>query len=297
MSLSFKKQNETQTQTQTQKSQTDPWDETIPYLRDFLSRLDMTGKSSTVGATGAQTQAASQLRDLGLGGTPRGAEIDKLAGDLLGTKSRATELDPVIGDFKRRLTPTADGTNRDVMNNPLMADMLTKTGDDVATRINAQFAGAGRDLSGYNQRAIGEGVTRAQLPVLFDQYNLEQGRTDAAARDLFAGEAGTITTKDMLDRMAAGQRTSGVDVARAKAEMDRAGPEMVMELEQKLKKLPYEDLSYIAELLFPAAGLGGQSEGTAVTKGKKKGWGVGGTVSVKDLFKFPTPGGGDPMSG
>ena len=284
MSFSFGKKDTTSTTAQ--KSQTDPWDETIPYLKDFLGRLDATGKSSTVGATDAQTQASSMLRDLGLGGTPHGAEIDKLAGDLLGTKSRAPELDPVIADYKRRMAPIADGQNLDINNNPFIHDMLTRTSDDISGRINAQFAGAGRDLSGYNQRAIGEGVGAAQGAIKFDQYNKELGRTDAAMRDLFAGETGTVTTKDMLDRMAAGQRTSGVDVARAKTEMDAAGPQMVMDLEQKLKKLPYEDLSYIAELLFPAAGLGQQSEGTATTKGKQAGWGV--TGGLGDFWK-PTP--------
>lgn len=272
MSVSFGSKN--QKQTTNQQSQTDPWEPTIPYLTDFLSRLDATGKSSMVGATDAQTKAAAQLRDLGLGGTPHGAEIDKLINDLFGSKSRAPELDPVIADYKRRMTPIAEGQNLDINNNPFIADMLTRTSDDVANRINAQFAGAGRDLSGYNQRAIGEGVAGAQGAIKFDQYNKELGRTDAAMRDLFAGETGTITTQDMLDRLAAGERKSGVDVARAKAEMDAAGPEMVLQLEQMMKKLPYEDLSYIAELLFPAAGLGQQSEGQSTTKGKSTGWGV-----------------------
>lgn len=283
--MSFTYGSKNQKQTTEQKSQTDPWDESLEYLRNFMGTLDTVSKSSRPGATDAQTLAAAKLRDLGLGGTPHGAEIDKLAGDLFGFKSRADELNPVMADLKRRLAPTADGQNLDLGNNPYIQDMLTRTSDSVANRINAQFAGAGRDLSGYNQRAIGEGIADVSIPALFQQYNLEQGRSDAAARDLFGAESGTITTQDTLDRLAMGQRTAGVDVARAKAEMDAAGPEMVLNLEQQLKKLPYEDMSYWAELLFPLAGLGSQSEGTATTKGKTTGWGV--TASVKDLFKLP----------
>ena len=289
MSFSFGKKD--QTQTTAQKSQTDPWEPTIPYLTDFLSGLKSTGDADSGGATDAQKTAHSQLIDLGLGGTPHGAEIDKLTSDLLGYKSRAPELDPIIGDYKRRMAPIADGQNLDINNNPFIADMLTRTSDDVSNRINAQFAGAGRDLSGYHQRAVGEGVAGAQGAIKFDQYNKELGRTDAAVRDLFAGEAGTVTAKDTLDRNAMGERRSGVDVARAKAEMDAAGPKMVMELEEMMKGLPYEKYKRIAELLFPIAGLGQQSEGTATTKGKTTGWGV--SASMKDLFKLPGMPGGD----
>jgi hypothetical protein len=283
MSFSFgKKEN---TQTTAQKSQTDPWEPVIPHLEHFLAGLKGVGEADSGGATESQKTAHQMLIDQGLGGTPHGAEIDKLAGDLLGTKSRAGELDDPLADLKRRLTPTADGENRDILANPFMEQMLTRVGDGASQSVNSMFAKAGRDLSGYNQRALGEGIATAQTPLLFNQYNLEQGRTDAAGRDLFAAETGTVTTKDMLDRMASGQRTSGVDVARNKAEMDAMGPQMVLELEEMMKGLPYEKYKRMAELLFPMAGFGQQGEGTSTTKGKQSGWGV--SASAKDIMSLP----------
>jgi len=275
MSVSFGSKKESKTQNTSQ--QTDPWDETIPYLRDFMTTLDRVG-SRDPGPSTNQLDAADRLTNLGFAGNPNSGDVQRLADDLFSTQSRAGAVQAGYDDLERRLTPTADGTNLNILNNPHLQGLLQRAGDDVAGRINAQFAGAGRDLSGYNQRAIGEGVAGAQLPILFDQFNREQGRTDAAARDLFGAKTGSITTQDILDRQATDQRARGIDAQKARMDMDAWGPKMVFDLEQQMKKLPYEDLSYMAELLFPVAGLGSQSTGTSVTKGKSQGVGFQGNL-------------------
>lgn len=256
-----------------QSSETDPWDETIPYLKDFLGKLGGQMGQGTIGATDTQNAAADRLRKLGMDGNPNSGDIQKLADDLFATKSRAGDVGAGYADLERRLSGTADGSNLDILNNPHLAKLMTRVGDDAAQRVNSQFAAAGRDLSGYNQRALGEGVTGAQLPLLLNQYNTEQGRSDSAARDLFAAKTGTATTQDMLDRAAFDTRSKGIDAQKARMDLDAWGPQMVMQLEQQLKGLPYEDLSKIAELLFPAAGLGGQAKGTSRTQGTTVGFG------------------------
>jgi hypothetical protein len=280
MSFDFNFAKKKQEQTTNQSSRTDPYGPTQPYIKSFLSSLDQTRSKTAPGPDEYQQEAANQLRKLGLGGNRYTDDMDKLARDLFSTTSRAGELESGYGALEKRLTPTADGTNLDIRNNPFIADMLTRSGDDVAQRINAQFAGAGRDLSGYNQRAVGEGVSRAQLPIMFDQFNREQGRTDAAGRDLFAARTGTTMGKDAADRFATDRRGEGVEIGKQRMEMDAWGPQMVMQLQQQLKDMPYDDLKKWAEMLFSAAGLGGTSSGTSTTKGDMTGFGFGGTTAV-----------------
>jgi hypothetical protein len=47
------------------------------------------------------------------------------------------------------------------------------------------------------------------------------------------------------------------------------GPNAILNLEEQMKKMPYDELSWLAELIYPAAGLGQQTQGsgTSTTKG------------------------------
>lgn len=172
------------------------------------------------------------------------------------------------------MTPTADGQNLDLRNNSYLQNLLTQVGDDAQNRVNAQFAAAGRDSSGANQAAVGRGVTEAQAPLLLDMYNREQGRTDAAARDLFSGSGQTAQTIAGLDRARSDLRSQGVATTQAAMEARDAGANTRLRLEQQMRDLPYQNLAQLAQLLFPAAQLGGQSSGTGTSNTRTTGWGI-----------------------
>ena len=159
------------------------------------------------------------------------------------------------------------------MDNPYIKQMLTQVGNDASQRVNSQFAAAGRDLSGYNQQDVGRGVTAAQLPILFDQYNREQGRTDAAARDLYGAGNTTAQTVSGLDDNAMKMRALGIDTGKAALDARNYGDNQMINLEEQKKAIPFEGLSKIAELLYPAAKLGSQETGTSTVKGKQSGFG------------------------
>jgi len=249
-----------QKQTQKTSQQVDPWAPTQPILKEMLSGLagayQSTDTSGIASAIDAQKTNVGQVNPAAAAGT-------NVATGILNGTNYAPKVGAAYDEFNRRLSGTADGGNLDVMNNPQLRAMLDQVGTDAAERINSQFAAAGRDLSGYNQRTVAEGVSRAQTPLLLDQYNREQGRTDAAARDLFQGATGSATTQAGLDAQKAGLDTGAVGLL-DQINKDRvAQGQQAIDLETLKAQIPYMNEGWLAQLLYPAVGLGGTQTGTA----------------------------------
>lgn len=254
---------------QQQTSQTDPWDVTIPYITDFLSKVP-----GAKGPTADQTNAIDDLKSQVSKGNPNAGAIMDLASDQFGAQSQSGTVRDGYTDLTRRLNPVADGANLDLGNNEHLQKLLTQVADDAAMRTNAQFAAAGRDLSGANQMAVGKGVTQAQLPFLLDQYNREVARTDAAGRTLFDAAGSTAGQVQNLDTATLAARERGIDTTKAGLDAQAYGPSQILNLDEQLKGLTMDELDRIAALLFPAAKLGEQSSGTAKSKSKSMGFGL-----------------------
>lgn len=261
MSVSFGSKK----QTTQQQSQSDPWSQAIPYVTDLLSKTK--AASADVGPTAKQSDAYAELESNAAAGNPYAGSIDKLATDLYGSTSYSPEVASGYTDLEKRLTPTANGENLDLSNNPQLQAALKTAADDAQWRINSMFAGAGRDLSGINQQSVSRGITQAEAPILLNQYNTEQQRTDAAARDLNTAKVNAATTKSGLDSATATLRQAGINVGNEALAAKDYGPNQILQLEDQLKNLPYDELSKLAALIYPAAGLGGTSSGTATQKG------------------------------
>jgi hypothetical protein len=171
----------------------------------------------------------------------------------------------------------ADGRNLNLTENPFIQQMLQNTTDDAILRTNEMFAGAGRSFSGANQRAIGQAVSEAQTPILAQLYQFEQGRTDAAGRDLFGGAINSARTQTDLDAAANAARASGLNVASAgfgladqAYETGLRGAQDAYSLEGALRNMGIEDLTRFGGLLGNVAGLGQTATGTsAQTSGQQ----------------------------
>lgn len=260
-------------QSSKQTGQQDPWDVASPYIEDFLKTLGpLTGGG---GVTPGQQQAFDQIKTNVSDGNPWAGDIANLADDLFGSESQSGRVQQGYDDFSRRLSPTADGTNLDVLNNPQIQAMLQQVGDDAANRVNSSFAAAGRTGSMGNQTAVARGVTQAQLPLLINQYNLEQGRTDAAARDLYQGGNTASTTIAGLDAALADLRSKGIDVGNQALEAENFGPTAILNLEQQLKELPVDYAAKLAAILYPAGQLGQQTQGQSSGKSSTSGFSLG----------------------
>ena len=258
-------------------SETDPWDVATPYIEDFLkTNVDPLITSRTTQPNSQERAAMGQLTANARAGNPYTGEIDNLTRDLFATESRAPMVESGYSDMVRRLAPTADGTNLDIMSNPHLTAMLDKVSSDARTAANETFAGAGRSFSGAHAGALGSAVADAQLPVLFNQYNMEQGRTVAAARDLFAGSQSTATTGANLDQQTAALRAMGIDTGNAALEAKNWGANTILQIQERLKSMPIEQAAKLAAILFPAGNLGQQEQGKSSIK--QSGFSIGGSL-------------------
>lgn len=283
--MSFSMGSREQTTQQNQTAVSNPYEPARDDVNRFLTQIDRTSRGGGRYQPNAAEQAAfDQLRANAEAGNPYADQIGALANDLFATQSYAPQLQQGYADLERRLSGTADGANLDIENNPYISKMLSTVTNDAVNRVNSQFAAAGRDFSGYNQQALGRGITEAQLPVLAQLYQYEQGRSDAAARDLYAAKGETARGSAQLDQLRSSLRAMGIDVGNAALDAQNWGANQVLAIENQLRNLPYDELDRIAALLYPAAGLGGTTTttGTSTTEGSSSGFGG----SLADIGKL-----------
>lgn len=257
-----------QKQKTTETAKRDPWAPTIEPVKAFISNIP-TGADA--GPTDKQTQAFGQLEQLASQGDPNAAAYQKLATDQLGYQSSAPMIKTGLDDYTRRMSSVADGKNQDLANDPYLQQLLTQVGDEAANRNRAAFAAAGRDGSGYDMQTTARGVTQAQLPILMDQLNKEKARTDAAAAALHGATTSDAGAIDTLTSNALATRKGGLETGKAALEAKAFGPTQLLNLEEQMKGMKMDDLAKIAELLYPAAQLGSQQEGTKKSKGTSVG--------------------------
>lgn len=243
----------------------DPWAPVIPYLEDFLKKV---GSAGPTGVTADQNAAFDQLKTTAAAGNPWAGDQRSLTNDLYATPDRTGDVSSAYSELEGRIGRHANASN-DPMSDPGFAALISQVGTDAQDRINAQFAGAGRDLSGANQMVVGKGVTQATLPVMVDQYNRNRETQIGTSGQLYDAKVGSATTNTSLDAARAALRGSGAAAGDTALAMESYAPNSILALEQQRKMLPYEDLATLGSILFPAAGLGEQQTqtGKSTTKG------------------------------
>lgn len=259
-----------------ENSKRDPWAPAVPALQTVIGQTEQA--LGNTGATANQRAAIADLEAKASQGNPYASQIGNLAKDAFGASSQSGTVSDAYKSLQGQLGDTASGTYLDFTKNPQLMEMLNQASTDAFNKINAQFAGAGRDMSGMNQMAAARGVNQAQLPVLLDYYNQERARQSDAAKTLYGAGVQTGQTVQGLDESALNTRGAGVNFANAALAADKYGPEEILKLEQSLKDIPLNDLAQIANILYPAAGLGGQVQGNSKTN--SSGFSVGGGISL-----------------
>jgi hypothetical protein len=288
MSVSLGKSKKKSSSNQT----TNPWEPTIPGLEGLVGQINNVA-STNVGPTGDQQAAYDQLfQNLGQG-NPFTDEIHSLSADLFGSQSNSADLDGAVADLKRRLSPTADGANLDIEENPYLQQMIQANSDTIFNRLGAQFAGAGRDWTGNTagQKALGKGITEGALPTMFNQHNLERQNQMNASNQLFQGETTAAQMGQGLDQQNLALRMQAIPAAQAYMDALNYGPNQIINLEEQLKDMSGEDLATYVTLLGSIAGLGGQQQGTSKASGSS--FGLGMNILSDERMK-EGPDGGEP---
>jgi len=258
--MSFGASDKSEDSTTNQSTTTGPYAPAIPAVNNIISQLS--GLSTTPSST--TTDALRQLIDTASKGNPDASGIAGAVSGMINasTQPQIDQANAGYADYLKRLTPTANGDNLDIQNNPQIQKLLQVVSNNVANNVNSSFAASGRTASGANQQALATGITNAQAPILLNQYNTEQARTDQAASNLYGAANTTATTTASLDQLQKQLQAAGINIDPAALAAENWGPTQVAALSQQLQNLPIDQIASIANVLFPAAQLGSQSTGT-----------------------------------
>ena len=251
-------------QQQQTSSVSNPWEPAQGALKGILGQLDPMIANS--GLSSASTGAINDLQSSANAGNPYAGKIDAFTTDLLnggGATNQAGAVNQNYQDYYKATNPLASNTNYDPMQTPGLADALATLKSDITGSVNGQFAAAGRDSSGYNQQALGRGLTQGLAPVIVDQYNKNVTNQQGAAGNLYnAGNTNAGILSGMQQQGLANQQQGMTNSADALAAKDY-GAAQTLKLDQLRQQIPAQNLGLLAQIGVPIAGLGGQSSGTS----------------------------------
>ena len=279
---------------QTQNSTTAPWAAAQPALTGILSQVNQglgntalnaneTGAiDSMVKNAGAASQFAPQIADFAKTLFAGGGATDQ-AGNVNANYQRYVD----------QTNPLASNTNYNPLETPGFKDALSTTIADITNSTNGQFAAAGRDFSGANSQTLGRGIMQGVAPTIAAQYNQNVQNQQGAAGNLYqAGNTNAGILAGMNQQKLSNQG-QGVTAAGAANEAANAGPNAILAAEAARKGIPLQQLSLLASIGVPIAGLGSQSSGTSTGTKQDSGWTQFGQAAngTSNLFKSFFPGG------
>jgi hypothetical protein len=260
-------------QTQTTQSQTQPWLEAQPLLKNMLTQLQ--GGLSNTGITSNETSALNTIEQNANNSAAKYAPmVDSYATTLLnggGATAQSGNINDAYQAYLRATQPLASNTNYDPRNTPGFADTIAALTSDITNATNGQFAAAGRDMSGYNQQAIGRGIMQGVAPTIMAQYNANVANQQGAAKDLYNAANTTAGIQTGLTQQDLANRGQGVTAAGAATDAANAGANATLAAEAQRRGIPVQALGLLAQIGIPIASLGSQSSGTSTTTNQMAG--------------------------
>lgn len=248
---------------------TSPWSAAQPFLTGILGRL---GDSfSTANVTGTENEAFNRLADSARAGNPFLGQIGNLTNSLFGGGTDRTGMvQGAYDQYNRSLAPTIGGDYLDPTKNPFFSDTTNAITDMVKNRVDAMYAGAGRDPAGAGSYAgvLGDSVAGALAPTFANAYATERGNQLNAINALYGAGTGTAGLLSGLDQTALGNRQAGLSAADAFMGAQNYGPNALLQIEAQRRGIPLQTLAQIAGIGTPIGGLGSQSSGTVATTGQ-----------------------------
>jgi hypothetical protein len=281
-------------QTQTQSSTTNPWEPAQGALKGILGQLN--SYVPQAGATGLQGNAIDQINANNARFSSYAPSITGITNELLaggGAMNQAGAINQNYLDYQKATQPLASNTNYDPMQTPGIGDQLAALKDDISQSVNGQFAAAGRDFSGYNQKALGRGISAGLAPVLTSQYNQNVQNQQGAAGNLYNAGNTNAGLLSGLQQQSLANKGAGISSIGAGLDASNAAANSTLAAEAQRLNIPLQNLGLLAQIGVPIAGLGGQSTGTSNTQNQMSGVQqfMGIANGVGGLFKSFFPGG------
>lgn len=247
------------------QSTTQPGALTAPTVQGITSQLNPLISNS--GTTPIQQQGIAQLTANGLAGDQFAPQITNNATALLnggGATSQNTDLASNLADLKTNIGGIA-APNYSTVNSPQVAAALQAVNSNISDSVNGQFAAAGRQGSGYNQRAIAEGESLADAPILLNQANTDTASRLAAANTLYGAGNATSNSITSNNQTALGNQVQGTTQAGQALNAQNWGPTAAIEAQELGQSIPAQNLGLLAQIGIPLAGLNTTTSGAGST--------------------------------
>jgi hypothetical protein len=255
-----------------QNSTTAPWEPAQGALTGILSQIN--SYLPQTGISGAQTNALNTIERNGANVGQYAPQIQGLTSSLLsggGATDQAGNVNQNYLAYQKAMQPLASNTNYDPMQTPGIGDQLVALKDQISQGVNGQFAAAGRDLSGYNQKALGSGIAAGLAPVLTAQYNQNVQNQQGAAGNLYNAGNTNAGILSGLQQQSLANKSAGVGAIGAGQEALNSGAMNTLAAEAQRLGIPIQNLGMLAQIGIPIAGLGSQSTGTSNTTNQMSG--------------------------
>jgi hypothetical protein len=279
----------TSKQETTQNSTTAPWLQAQPALQGILGQLG-TGLGNT-GVTGAENGALNTgVANANANTSAYAPQIGAYATNLLnggGATNQAGAVNQNYQNYQHAMQPLASNTNYDPMQTPGIGNQLSSLTDQITQNVNGSFAAAGRDGSGYNQKALGQGLTAGLAPVLTNQYNQNVQNQQGAAGNLYSAGNTNAGILSGLQQQGLANQGQGVAAAGQALAANNQGADATLQAEATRRGIPVQALGLLAQIGIPIAGLGGQNTGQSNTTQQMSGAQQFGLISsgLGNLFK------------
>lgn len=250
------------TQSGSTQQQSEPWGPTQGLLKDMLGQIG--NYSGNTGINPNENKAFNQLSNNAQKGNPFTGDMFGLANRLFaGGTDRTGMATNSLNAYRNQLGGYARGEHFGPEGNPQLKGYLDTIGNDVSSRVNGQFAAAGRDMSGMNQQTLARGMAEGMAPVLANQYNQDVQTQMGAANNLYGAGNSTTGLLAGLDQQKLGNQMAGIGVGNQALEARNYGANQTLSVEQMRRNLPLNNIQNILGMLKPVAGLGGSQ--TAIT--------------------------------
>lgn len=236
----------------TATSSTTPYGAAQGSIDTILGKLG--GQIGNAGINSIEKGAFDTLTANANAGNPYAGAIGDLATGLLsggGAKDQAGNIQSAYDQYKGILTPFATGANTGPGGNPALKGYLDTISNDVSSRVNGMFAGAGRDLSGANLNSLARGIAEGTAPVLAAQYNTDIQNQLGAASSLYGAGNTTAGLLSGLNQQDLANKQAGIDAsASALAARDSAANQL-LSIESAKRQLPIQNYGGLLNLIAP----------------------------------------------
>lgn len=274
--------------TQKTTSATTPYEPAKSGVDELLAQLKAQIPSAGINAT--ESGALDTLTANAQAGNPYAGQIGDLATRLLSggdATAQAGNIKSALDAYKSQLNPYASGSL--IGNNTALQGQLDTVSNDIMSRVNSMYAGAGRDMSGANLNSLSRGIMEGAAPILANQYNQDVQNQLAAAGQLYGAGNTTAGLLSGLTQQDLANRSAGIEASTMAQQAKDSAANQLLNIEQQRRSIPVQNYSNLLGTIAPVAQAfgttnqtttGSQSTGNQILGGVLGGLGLAGKLGA-----------------